>query len=159
QELTNLAFSGDGKTIVYVRGGDHGSNWPADGNLMPDPASSPVQPEMRVWGIPTSGGAPALIGEGDKPAVAAHTNRVAFTRQRKIWIAPLDGSRAAEPIFAKGTSDAPTWSPDGRTLTFVSNRDDHSFIAVYTGPDQPLRYLAPSTSRDTAPTWSPGGKS
>src|SRR5438093_9303236 len=26
QELTQLAFSHDGKTIVYVRGGDHGSN-------------------------------------------------------------------------------------------------------------------------------------
>ena len=26
QELTNLSFSDDGKTIVYVRGGDHGSN-------------------------------------------------------------------------------------------------------------------------------------
>src|SRR3954469_139510 len=25
QELTQLAFSRDGKTIVYVRGGDHGS--------------------------------------------------------------------------------------------------------------------------------------
>src|SRR4029450_339743 len=25
QELTQLAFSHDGKTIVYVRGGDHGS--------------------------------------------------------------------------------------------------------------------------------------
>src|SRR4029079_18235168 len=37
QELTGLAFSEDGSTIVYVRGGDHGSNWPAEGNLMPDP--------------------------------------------------------------------------------------------------------------------------
>src|SRR5262249_2160430 len=26
QELTQLAFSHDGRTIVYVRGGDHGSN-------------------------------------------------------------------------------------------------------------------------------------
>src|SRR5262249_24773040 len=30
QELTNLSFSKDGKTIVYVRGGDHGSNRAAD---------------------------------------------------------------------------------------------------------------------------------
>src|SRR5205823_6262489 len=27
QELTNLAFTDDGETIVYVRGGDHGANW------------------------------------------------------------------------------------------------------------------------------------
>src|SRR5262249_21771538 len=30
QELTQLSFSRDGKTIVYVRGGDHGSNRGAD---------------------------------------------------------------------------------------------------------------------------------
>ena len=30
QELTHLAFSNDGTTLVYVRGGDHGSNRPAD---------------------------------------------------------------------------------------------------------------------------------
>src|SRR3954471_17484895 len=26
QELTNVAFTRDGRTVVYVRGGDHGSN-------------------------------------------------------------------------------------------------------------------------------------
>jgi len=30
QELTQLSFSGDGTTIVYVRGGDHGSNRQAE---------------------------------------------------------------------------------------------------------------------------------
>src|SRR2546429_8138376 len=76
QELTNLAFSDDGRTIVYVRGGDHGSNWPADGNLMPDPASSPAQPKMQVWAAPVSGGDPKLLGEGDEPAVAPRAGRV-----------------------------------------------------------------------------------
>src|SRR5436189_1175392 len=37
QELTQLAFSHDGKTVVYVRGGDHGSNRGAD---PPNPAES-----------------------------------------------------------------------------------------------------------------------
>src|SRR5579864_4138632 len=41
QELTNLSFSDDGQTIVYVRGGDHGANWPAEGNLQPDPDGNP----------------------------------------------------------------------------------------------------------------------
>src|SRR5438270_10233748 len=35
QELTQLSFSGDGKTIVYVRGGDHGSN--RQGEAPPNP--------------------------------------------------------------------------------------------------------------------------
>src|SRR5215212_7330277 len=64
QELTNLSFSADGRTIVYVRGGDHGSNWDAEGNLQPNPASSAVQPRMQVWSIAITGNAaPVLLGE------------------------------------------------------------------------------------------------
>jgi dipeptidyl aminopeptidase/acylaminoacyl peptidase len=160
QELTNLSFARDGQTIVYVRGGDHGANWPADGNLMPDPASGPNQPKMQVWAVAAAGGAPKLLGEGDEPAISPAGNRVAFIKDRRIWIAPLDGSQPAAPaFFARGSSESPTWSPDGRTLAFVSDRDDHSFIALFTDATQPLRYLAPSTSRDTHPVWSPDGKS
>ena len=36
--------------------------------------------------------------------------------------------------------------------------DDHSFIALYTSDTEPIRYLAPSTSRDSSPRWSPDGK-
>src|SRR6185295_5090311 len=150
QELTSLSFSSDGKTIVYVRGGDHGSNWPADGNLMPNPNSSATQPKMQVWSIAVEPGAtPRLIGEGDEPAIAPGGNRVAFVRDRRIWIAPLDGSKAAEAaFFAKGSSESPAWSPDGRRLAFVSDRDDHSFIGIFSDATKPVRYLAPSTSRD-----------
>jgi dipeptidyl aminopeptidase/acylaminoacyl peptidase len=157
QELTNLSFSDDGSTIVYVRGGDHGSNWPAEGGLQPDPASSPVQQKMQVFAVAATGGAPRLIGEGDEPAIAPKTHRVAFLRDRRIWIAPADGSKPAESIFVRGTSGAAVWSPDGQTLAFVSDRDDHSFIALFTAMDKPIRYIEPSTSRDSQPAWSPDG--
>jgi dipeptidyl aminopeptidase/acylaminoacyl peptidase len=60
-------------------------------------------------------------------------------------------------FFSRGTSESPAWSPDGSTLAFVSNRTEHSFIGLYT-QDQPIRFIAPSTSRDTLPAWSPDGK-
>jgi dipeptidyl aminopeptidase/acylaminoacyl peptidase len=157
QELSNLAFSDDGRLIVYVRGGDHGSNWPAEGNLEPDPAASPIQSKMQVWAVPSNGGSPTLLGEGDEPAIAPKTGRVAYVRDKRIWIAPIDGSKPAESLFARGTSGSPAWSPDGRALAFVSDRGDHSFIALYTGMDQPIKYLAPSTSHDSMPAWSPDG--
>ncbi|HET7617505.1 MAG TPA: prolyl oligopeptidase family serine peptidase, partial [Vicinamibacterales bacterium] len=159
QELTNLSFTDDGGTIVYVRGGDHGSNWPAEGNLQPNPTSSPVQPKLQIFAVPVSGGEPKLLAEGDAPVVAPKTHRVAFVRDGKIWVVPIDGSAKAEQaFFAKGSSESPAWSPDGTTLAFVSDRDDHSFIGLFTDLEHPIRYIAPSTSRDSMPFWSPDGR-
>src|SRR5437879_6890493 len=54
QELTQLSFSRDGKTIVYVRGGDHGSN--RQGEAPPTPAESPVQPKIQIGTVATAWG-------------------------------------------------------------------------------------------------------
>lgn len=155
QELTQLSFSRDGTTIVYVRGGDHGSNRPADA---PNPAENPVQPKIQIWSIRVRGGAPQLIGDGDEPVIAPESDRVAFVRNRQIWFAPIDGSKQPQQAFyARGSSESPAWSPDGRTLAFVSNRNDHSFIGLFTA-ERPIRFIAASTSRDSLPVWSPDGK-
>src|SRR5262245_56431900 len=61
QELTQLAFSRDGKTIVYVRGGDHGSNRGAD---PPNPAELPVQPRIQIWSVSVNGGPPKSVADG-----------------------------------------------------------------------------------------------
>src|SRR5713226_4796731 len=53
QELTHLTFSSDGKTIVYVRGGDHGSNRASD---PPNPSGSPTQPRVQIWSVAAAGG-------------------------------------------------------------------------------------------------------
>jgi dipeptidyl aminopeptidase/acylaminoacyl peptidase len=155
QELTQLGFSHDGKTIVYVRGGDHGSG---RGEAPPNPAELPVQPRVQIWSVAAGGGSPKLIGEGDNPALSPDAERVTFVRNRQIWTAPIDGSKQPQQLFyARGSSESPAWSPDGKILAFVSNRQDHSFIGLFT-PDQPIRFIAPSTSRDSQPVWSVDGR-
>jgi len=173
QELTQLSYSKNGKTIVYVRGGDHGSARP--GEAPPNPSGGPVQPKIEVWSVSVAGGAPRVIGEGDNPAIAPDSARVAFVKDRRIWVAPIDGSKPPQQFFyARGSSESPVWSPDGQTLAFVSNRGDHSFIGLFTTnhpiplPSStpadhsllgtPIRFLAPSTSRDSSPVWSPDGR-
>ena len=157
QELTQLSFSRDGKMIVYVRGGDHGSNRQAE--APPNPSQNPVQPRIQIWSVPAAGGSPKLIAEGDNPVVAPDSDRIAFVRERRIWVAPIDGSKQPQQAFyARGSSESPSWSPDGKTLAFVSNRGDHSFIGLFTGVDRPIRFVAPSTSRDSLPAWSADGR-
>ena len=160
QELTNLSFSPDAKTIVYVRGGDHGANWSAEGNLQPNPTSNAEQPRMQVCAASIAGGgSPRLLGEGDEPVVSPRGDRVAFVHDRRIWISPLDGSKPAEQaFFARGTSGSPVWSPDGSKLAFVSDRDDHSFVGIFSDATQPIRYIEATTSRDSTPLWSPDSR-
>ncbi|MCG6986585.1 MAG: prolyl oligopeptidase family serine peptidase [Gemmatimonadetes bacterium] len=154
QELTQLHFSPDGGTVVYVRGGDHGSNW--KGELEPDPMGTVLQRKIQIFAVPFAGGEPKLLADGDGPAVSS-TGLVAFVRGGEIWTVGLDGSGAARLFFDKGRNQDPTWAPDGHRLAFVSARGDHSFIGIYTDSLHDLLYLNPSTERDFMPVWSPDG--
>ncbi len=158
QELTQLRFSTNGDQIVFVRGGDHDENWPAEGNLAPDPDSATTQPKIEIWAVASAGGMPRMLAEGDEPAVSP-SGVVAFVKDDQLWSVSLDGS--AKPVrllFDRGKDHDPLWSPDGSRLAFVTGRGDHSFVTVFTSADKPLTYLAPSTGRDGDPVWSPDGK-
>jgi dipeptidyl aminopeptidase/acylaminoacyl peptidase len=156
QELTQLSFSRDGRTVVYVRGGDHGSNRPTD---PPNPSEDTTPPRVQLWAAGVAGDGPVLVGDCDDPAIAPSSRIVACVRDRRIFLLPIDGSKPRqEPAFyVRGTSHSPSWSPDGQSVAFVSNRGDHSFIGLFT-PGQPIRFLAPSTSRDSQPVWSLDGR-
>jgi dipeptidyl aminopeptidase/acylaminoacyl peptidase len=156
QELTQLTFSPDGARLVFVRGGDQDSNWPAEGNLAPNPDSSPQQPQTAIWTVPLTGGAPRKIDEGDEPAISTR-GQLAYTKEHHVWSAPLDEGKPERLFFDRGNNSDLRWSPDGSRLAFVSARGGHSFIGIYASQNAPLIYLAPSTDRDISPRWSPDG--
>ncbi len=161
QELTNLAFSPDGRRLVYVRGGDHDANWPGDGGLDPNPLGGTEQPKVAIWAAALDGGAPVKIAEGDAPVLSA-TGRLAFVRDGQVWTAGLDGQgkdkgKAERLFFDRGRARDLAWSPDGTKLAFVSGRTEHALIGVFAGKTRPILYAAPSTGIDGTPVWSPDG--
>lgn len=157
QELTGLTFSPDGGTLVFVRGGDHDANWPAKGDLAPDPTSSPVEPKITLWVADPTGAKPAArLVEGDDPAISAK-GVLAYLKAGAVWTVKLDGTGAQKLFFDRGKDAELTWSPDGMKLAFVSNREDHAFIGVYAGAETPIAWMAPTSGRDGSPVWSPDG--
>ena len=157
QEITSLSISPDGKWVVFVRGGDHGSNW--DERLPVNPAADPFAPEVKVVGIPYAGGTEKHFADGEYPVISPDSKRVAFTKGGQVWAAPLDSLDSAKNLFkTRGTVGSLEWSPDGTSLLFVTRRDDHALIGIYTDAATPIRWIAPSFNRDASPRWSPDGK-
>ena len=155
QELTQPTFSPDGRFLVFVRGGDHDANWPAKGNLPPNPDSSSIPPEVAIWSAPPNGGNVTRITDGDAPAISAK-GTLAHLKDHQVWTAPLDGKGKPERLFFdRGDDSALTWSPDGSKLAFVSNRGGHAFIGIFRSKSDPVTWMAPSTSSDSSPCWSP----
>ncbi|HSN16577.1 MAG TPA: prolyl oligopeptidase family serine peptidase [Gammaproteobacteria bacterium] len=156
QEITQLRFSPDCNYLLFVRGGDHDANWPEP--LEPEPDSSPVKPAVQVWVIFLKDDTQTLLGEGDAPAISPDSSKVAFIREHSVWWSPLAGSPKPQALFFdRGHASDLAWSPDGTSLAFVSDREDHSFIGIYRDDRTPIEYLAPSTNRDFMPVWSPDG--
>jgi dipeptidyl aminopeptidase/acylaminoacyl peptidase len=157
QELSSVQVSANGRWVVYVRGGDHGSNW--DDALAVNVSSNPVPPKVQIFSVPFDGGDPKAIGDGDEPAVSPRGDVVAFIKGGQVWIAPLDGSAPAKQLLTvRGESGELRWSPDGSRLAFVTYRGDHSFIGVFTNDSTPVTWLAPAFARDRSPRWSPDGR-
>src|SRR2546421_7881662 len=58
-------------------------------------------------------------------------------------------------LFRSGRQSSPLWSPDGSKIAFVTDRGNHSLIAVYDVKARTVRYVSPSVDCDAAPVWSP----
>lgn len=157
QAFSSISISADGNWIVYIRGGDFGSNWNDEGPL--NPAFLPEPPKVQMWSIPFKGGEPILLGEGLNPTISPNNDYVAFVKGGQIWKIKIDGSDKAEKLFnARGRNGSPKWSPNGSQIAFQSNRSDHSFIGVFTDKNTPITWIDPTFNRDAYPQWSPDGK-
>jgi dipeptidyl aminopeptidase/acylaminoacyl peptidase len=156
QEITSLSVSNDGKWVVFVRGGDHGSNWEDGLPVNPTFSASPYR--VQVLSVPFAGGETKSLAEGDAPVITPKGADVTFIKGGQVWTVPIDGSAAAKNLFTtRGSIYSYEWSPDGSKLLFSVGRGDHSFVGVFTNTETPLQWVAPNFNYDTSPQWSPDG--
>lgn len=159
-DLSNLNISDDGSIVVFVRG-----HTPNRDGWVANPTHDPDGARRVIWAAHTSGGTPWPLVEGTTPALSPDGRFVAFARDGQIYCVPVSRAPGTTPVdrgetplvTAWGENSNPRWSPDGTKVAFVSDRSDHSFIAVYDMKAHRVRYMAPSVDYDSSPTWSPDG--
>jgi dipeptidyl aminopeptidase/acylaminoacyl peptidase len=151
--ITDLNWTSDGKTIVYVRG--DGANRQGEN---PNPAQLQDGTEQAVFAVSIEGGTPRRLGLGNGPLPSPRGQRVAWVQRGQIWSAELGSTDApARLVNARGNAGSLAWSPDGSMLAFTSNRGTHSYIGVFTLGSRELRYIDASLDRDGSVAWSPDG--
>ena len=155
QEISSLQFSEDGNFLVFVRGGEHGSNW--DYNIGINPSQERFTPKVEIWKVPATGAQAEMLAEGDEPVISPDNQLIAYIKNKQVWTISND-KKPAQLFETKGAVGSLSWSPDGKLLLFTDNRGTHSLISVYDLATQSVRYIEPSFSRDSSPKWSPDGE-
>ncbi len=143
-------WSPDGNEIIYA------SNRLFSPSLWRTPVSSPSKPQRL-----------AAVGEGgDFPAISRRGHRLAYSRGLKdinIWRVELPGpyGRTGRPTrFISSTLlDAePQFSPDGKRITFSSNRSGNDEIWVCDSDgSNAIQLTSLGSPRAGSPRWSPNG--
>jgi dipeptidyl aminopeptidase/acylaminoacyl peptidase len=161
-DLSTISISDDGSTVVFLRGtAPNRSGWVANASANPDGAA------REIWAARTTGGPAFRVAEGSAPEVSPDGSSVLFVKEGEIYRArvsptrPVKAMDRGETPFIRnwGTQSSPEWSPDGKKIAFVTNRQDHSFIAVYDVATRTISYMAPDVDFDSSPMWSADGKS
>ncbi len=149
QEIAELSWAPDGASLLFARGGDFEM-----GRDNPNPALAPEKPDQEIW-IAYMDGKPAKkLTDGHSPVVSPNGDLAVFIREGQVYFMTPAGDQIEKRFAVKGVGDL-VWSPDGSSLSFVSDRGDHSFIGVYRPVAKTLTYLNPSVDHDGSPSWSP----
>src|SRR5688572_1379880 len=74
-----------------------------------------------------------------------------------IWFVTGDGIVKSRLTHEDGRNIYPSWSPDGSTVVYQSDRDGNWEIYIHNLVTGPLTNLTQNAADDTNPAWSPDG--
>jgi TolB protein len=102
----------------------------------------------------------ALMGEGEYPAVGVN-GRMVFKGWGNTAYGLRIGGMALDgvtPLTNVDEDTAPTLSPDGKKVAFMSRREGQWDVYVVNADGSGLKRLTTDAANDGLPAWSPDGK-
>jgi len=158
-EIPEVHITDDGKTVVFVKGGDPNSEgWVTNSRSDPDGM------EQAIWAVRTDTGQLWRVAAGRDPVLSPDGKWLLLVKEGLIYSAPLippsypKSIPEPELLFkAAGQNGSPQWSPDSTRIAFVTRRNDHSFIAVFDTVKRKITWIAPNVDRDSNPVWADNG--
>ncbi len=93
------------------------------------------------------------------PAWSPDGQRIAFSMQGSIWVAPAGGGEAAQITSGPGYDGEPSWSPDGRRIAFTRDTGHTLEIWVANADGSDPRQITRGEAISVNPHWSPQGDS
>lgn len=92
------------------------------------------------------------------PALSPDGKQIAFTAVNQLWIMEI-GKSPRQITHDSFYKQGPQWSPDGKWLAYVSDKDGTENIYIRNVSTGDEKRVAPSeTSAEIFPSWSPDGK-
>lgn len=160
--LPGYAFTPDSKAIIVSYGGEI---WRValDGSA---PARIPLEVPVRLdigpevkfaYTVDTT--AMLAVKQVRSPAVSPDGKRVVFTAVDRLWVANVDGSGARRLTAANIGEYHPAWSPDGRSVAYVTWDDatgGHIMRVAADGKARPVQ-LSRTAALYSNPAWNPPG--
>lgn len=117
----NPTWTRDGRALVFVSNREiaHGTgdvvSMPIDGDAVP----KVVHREETSWHA--------------RPDVSPDGTRIVYSsyvggQWQQLWLLPLDGGYPFPLTYGEYDNTNPVWSPDGRTIAFISNRSGNTAL-------------------------------
>ena len=162
--LERVAVSSGDRSVVYLAPGRfEAPNWMRDGSAFL------FNRDGRIERLPVKGGTPEKIDTGlatrcnNDHGISPDGTQLAISDNSQedqnslVYIVPIGGG-AARRVTQKSPSYWHGWSPDGKTLAFVGQRDGD--FDIYTSPVTGGEETRLTTAKglDDGPEYSPDGK-
>jgi Tol biopolymer transport system component len=155
------AWSPDGRMIAFRRGTGNARDVyviNADGSGLRRLTHSPGMDLDPTW---SPDGRKIAFVSRRKRCPSAPDDRLAYVcGNAEIYVMNADGTgqRNLTRSPAYGYYSSAAWSPDGRKMAFVSDRDGNAEIYVMNADGSAQRRLTRNPASDADPVWSPDGR-